>query len=190
MDDLLDNFASSGLESPDDGDYKYHFVNGSPVGSEHTRPVALISTATPERSPKATTREKDYEGDIDDYDDDDYYDRENHGAYPESSLNGTAQREVLQLEIGTASLDRPFPHQNHHSAEPKDTSQPANYGNFSPPPPSVNEGLDEFSSQLRRLHRQDLERDALFTVGNPPNSSWLRRPLNLVNSNSIEKTKT
>ena len=168
MDDLLDNFASSGLESPDDGDYKYHFVNGSPVGSEHTRPVALISTATPEPSPKAATREKDYEGDIDDYDDDDFYERENHGAYPESSLNGTAQRKVLQLEIGTASLDRPIPHENHHSVESMDTSQRANYGNFSPPPVSVDERTDEFDSQLRRLHRQDLERDVLFNVGKFP----------------------
>ena len=173
MDDLLDNFASSGLEAPDeapdDGDYKYHFVDGSPVGSEHTRPVALITTATtPERSPKAPTREKDYEGDIDDYDDDDYYAHENHGAYPESSLNGTAQRDVLQLEIGTASLDRPFPHQNHQSVGSNHTSPRANYGNFSPPPMSDNEGPDDFASQLRHLHRQDLKRDELLNVGDPP----------------------
>ena len=156
MDDLLDNFASSGLESPDDGDYKYHFVNDSPVGSEHTRPVALISTASPERSPKATTREKDYEGDIDDDDDDeDYYEREDHGAYPDSSINGTAQREVLQLEIGT-----------------------------------VNEGLDDFASQLRHLHRQDIERDVLLKVGYPPSFCRLRWPLNLLNRNSIEKIRT
>ena len=167
MDDLLEHFASSGLDSTDDGDYKYHFVNGSPVGSEHTRPVALITTATPERSPKPTTREKDYEGDIDDYDDEDYYERENHGAYPESSLNGTAQREVLQLEIGTASLDRSFPQQNEALVEPKETLQRANYGNFSTPSPSdsVNEEMDEFASQLRHLHRQDLERDEFLNVG-------------------------
>ena len=190
MDDLLDNFASSGLESQDDGDYKYHFVNGSPVGSEHTRPVALISTATPEHSPKSTTRERDYEGDIDNYDDEDYYERENHGADPEISLNGTAQREVLQLEIGTASLDRSVPHQNHQSVDSKDTSPRANYGNFSPPPVSVNEGLDDFASQLRHLHRQDLERDGLLNVGFasfPCRSRW---PLNLLNSNSIEKIRT
>ena len=190
MDDLLEHFASSGLESPDDGDYKYHFVNGSPVGSEHTRPVALISTATPERSPKPTTREKDYEGDIDDYDDEDYYERENHGAYPESSLNGTAQREVLQLEIGTASLDRSFPQQNNHPVEPKEILQRANYGNFSPSSVSVNEGLDEFASQLRHIHRQDLERDELLTVGHPCFSCRWRWPLSLLNSNSIEKIRT
>ena len=167
MDDLLDNFASSGLDSPDDGDYKYHFVNGSPVGSEHTRPVALISTATPERSPKATTGEKDYEGDIDDDDDDDYYERENDGAYSKTPVNGTAQREVLQLEIQAASLDRSFPHQNHHSVEPNDTSQQANYGNFQSPLNSIDDGLDDFASQLRHLHRQDKERDVLLTVGHP-----------------------
>ena len=190
MDDLLDNFAGSGLEAPDDGDYKYHFVNGSPVGSEHTRPVALITTATPEPSPKATTREKDYEGDIDEYDDDDYYGHEHHGAYPESSLTGTAQRDVLQFEIGTANLDRPFPHQNHQSVESNHTSPRANYGNFSPPPMSDNEGLDDFASQLRHLHRQDLKRDELLNVGYSPIPCRLQWPLNLLNSNFIEKTKT
>ena len=163
MDDLLDNFASSGLESPDDGDYKYHFVNGSPVGSEHARPVALISTATPEPSPQATTGENDYEGDIDDDNDDDY-ERENYGAYPESPVNGTVQREVLQLEMETANLGRSFPHQNHHSVEPKDISHRANNGDVQPPLVPIVDGLDDFATQLRHLHRQDKQRDVLLTV--------------------------
>ena len=72
MDDLLDNFANQRLDSPTEEGYKYHFVNGSPAGSQHERPEPLEMPTSAGPSPFFETPSEDeanYNADVEESDD-------------------------------------------------------------------------------------------------------------------------
>lgn len=178
MEDLLDNFASQSLDSPSEEGYKYHFVNGSPTGSQHARPAATASPASVGPSPQATGGEKEYEGDVDNDDDDDDDDENERYDADLEGTNGASYPQNARFE----DID-------YHSFEPHGASSGANYGNAEISLSPSDDGWDGFALHLRRLHRQDMERDELLTVG-VPSSPLVESVLTLPNSNSITKIRT
>lgn len=130
--------AGSDLESTNE-EYKYHFLDKSPPGSEHAMPINPPINPAAAQDPiseneafgvqrisyPALVDEAEYNGDIDDIDDDD-----------EDFVPEEATDEVEYVRVTETTKEE-----------------------------SYNE-LDEFAQHLRRLHRQDTERDELLIVRN------------------------
>ncbi len=162
MDDLMDNFADANIESPTEEVYIHHFINGSPVASEHERPTAAFSAKPSGRDPffddeaadshQATARnedEGDYNADIDD-DDEPGHERYHKdltsalGDYVYPFPNDDCDQFEERLVNGGATDAVAYP-----SLATSGDEQDSNHG---------------FSQHLLRLHRQDSERDELLTV--------------------------
>ena len=165
MDDLLINFADQSIESPSEEEegYKYHFTNGSLAGSEHAvqvgpaaaAPVALIPddsfpTNEASRIQKWTSSvaedEANYNADIDDDDDDKY-----------------GRQEATDTDVHFSS----FHNKDHNAAQTHVVRKGATNGIVKRSSASSIEGqngLDSIDQHLRRLRRQDAERDEILTV--------------------------
>ena len=168
MDDLLCNFATDNIDSPNENDYKYHFVNDSPAPLELDRPAH--PAPIPEQ-PKGGEQadEGDYSADIDEDDDDFELDHDplsRSDAYlstPASYANDNGNSLYVN---DTANLDRSYPHQNGTTRHVPNFNN--NKASQDTKPPLVvrgdEQGLDEFKKHLRRFHRQDFDRDELLTV--------------------------
>lgn len=181
MDDLLDNFTSHDLNSPAEEGYKYHFVDGSTAGSEHEtsiHPAAAASRGPNKDNPFFSTGshpttdgesedDGEYNADVDDDDDDD--DEHPHDeaspdeAFHKDSIYESSFHEKPLPEKESGVLDR--------------SSHGPGYGAFSThdtinqyAEPSLASSDDEkvgsngFAPRLRRLHRQDMERDDFLKV--------------------------
>lgn len=189
MDDLLINFADQSIESPSEEEegYKYHFTNGSPAGSEHAvqvGPAAAAPAASNHDDPfphneassiqKGTSSgaedEANYNADIDDDDDDDY-----------------GREEATYTDVHFSS----FHNKDYNAPQTHDVQRGATNGNVKRSSGSSNQGqngLDDIGQHLRRLHRQDAERDEILTVRALQQAS--SRPCNMLtelNSNSIKR---
>lgn len=188
MDDLLDNFANiefPNIDTPSEEHYIYHFVDESPAPSEHNRPVHHTTPAEPTNEtsffnvesppPYQSTADENvdegnYNADIDDDDDDDD-DVFGHGPHRASHFGGdnptnaSDNRKPLLIN-NTTSLDRPYRNPNDRIIELHDLSGRKESGDFKPAsaPNDDEQDSDGFKQHLRRLHRQDLERDELLTV--------------------------
>ena len=172
MDDLLMNFANQSIESPSEEEesYKYHFTNGSIAGSEHAvqvGPAAAAPAALNHHDPFPTNGvssnqkgtsfdaedEANYNGDIDD-DDDDEYGRE---------------------QATDTRVHHPPLHNKDYSApQTHGVERGATNGNLKRSSASSDEGengLDGITQHLRRLHRQDAERDDVLIVRALPSAS-------------------
>lgn len=191
MDDLLSNFADhnfaehnfadQSIESSTEECYKYHFVNDSPAGSEHNRPVRPTATTSAgpcnrdslfdieDPAPYQATGnqdddEEDYNADIEENTDD--YEPERDEAYYQQPTNGTSYKEESQLGIERDDLNRSFHSQNRGPFETHSIDSGKKPENIEPDPaPSDHEqNLDGFKQHLRRLHRQDFDRDEILFV--------------------------
>ena len=155
MDDLLDNFAnidSPNMESTSEEGYIYHFVDESPAPLEHNRPVHPttiagepnnhtsffnIESPPPYQSTGGENEDEgDYNADIDDDDDDDVF-----GPGTHKASQFRAYRENPTIDAG----DR------RESGGVK-------------PSPAISDDEQDLKQHLRKLHRQDLERDELIAV--------------------------
>ena len=193
MDDLLDNFAnidSPNIESTSEEGYIYHFVDESPAPLEHDRPVHPTIAAEPSNhtsffsteSPppyQSTAGENeddgDYNADIDDDDDDDVFGRGLHGAsqFGANGENPTIDASDNRIPLfinNTTSLDRSYRRTNDRTIELHDLRGRRESGDVKPPSaPSDNEqDLGSLKQHLRKLHRQDLERDEHLAVRTLP----------------------
>ena len=193
MDDLLNNFAHQRtqshtderfaqqiLESPTEENYIYHFVDGSPEGSEHGRSHQPAAAASAEMrnsdpffhiedadSPQATggenEDERDYHADIEDDDEDDYiYERNgtsNFDDYHHNINTESANPDRLshwQLQYPTFEMRAP----ENKAANSETLKLPSVLGD-------KEQEADSLSQHLRQLHRQDIERDELLMVKLP-----------------------
>ena len=186
MDDLLSNFVDQPSESPIENGYIYHFLGDSPVGSEHDRPVrqAPAASAAPGNndpffhveapvSRQATVSGKedegDYNADIDD-DDDDVYEPGHRKAlqvdnYSEISASEVTHNGRSLLVDDTDDLDRSFPDHKGGTLTANRVDSGKETGDVEPLPVSDSEQeMDDINQHLRKLHRQDIERDELLKV--------------------------
>ena len=214
MDDLLSNFtghnfADHSIESPTEDGYKYHFVNHSPTGSEYDRPVRptaatsagpinrdslfdIEDPASHQATGSQDDDEEDYNADIEENADD--YEPERGEADYEQPTSGTSYNEKSQLGNERNDLQRSFHSQDRGPFETHSINSGKKPENVEPDPtPSDHEqNLDGLKQHLRRLHRQDFDRDELLFVCSPF-STFSSRPknlLNVLNSNSIPKIAT
>ena len=189
MNDLLSNFADQNfadhsIESPTEDCYKYHFLNDSPAGSEYNRPVrpTAATSAGPSNQDSLfeiedpaskqdiggqNEDEEEYNADIDDIDED--YERGHDEAYHEHPTNGTSYKEKSLLENETDDPDRSFHSQNRGPFETHNfhsTEKPENVERNSALS-DHEQDVDGFKQHLRRLHRQDFDRDELLIVCSP-----------------------
>lgn len=195
MNDLLDNFANQGLDSPTEEDYKYHFVDGSPAGSQHETSIDLTATALPRPSNEDPFFSIDSHQDISDENEDERY------------YNADIDEDDDELRRGEASLDEASPDEayrkkptnkaSYPSKPPFETDKDLNqfihgpdHGAFPTYGANSREvysnvesslavsddeknGLNGFAQHLRRLHRQDIERDELLKVRALPSARLL-----------------
>lgn len=204
MDDLLENFASRSLRSTSEEGYKYHFINGSPVGSEHAMPIGPSAPTLVGSNNEASSIQKqtgpaveneadynfedetDYNADVDD-DSDEYGHEEatheaDHADYPGDLTNRASYEKTPLSENDHKYLDRFFHNPDTHSVDGRSA-----HGSIVPSPALSDDGqdrLDGFAQHLRRLHRQDMERDELLTVRFSPSA---RSPLGLEPANSARQ---
>lgn len=188
MDDLLSNFADQRIELPTEDGYIYHFFDESPVGSEHDRPVRQAPAApdTPDNSDpffqveapfsrQATVSgaedEGNYNADIDEYDDDIHEHGHSEASqmhyYPTISASEATYNGRPLLMNDTIDLDRSFPDKNRGTLTIKGVENRKESGDLEPLSPASSDGqqkMDDIEHHLRRLHRQDIERDELLEV--------------------------
>lgn len=182
----MSSFVDQRIESPIENGYIYHFLGDSPVGSEHDRPVrqAPDASAAPGSndpffhvetpvSRQATVSGKedegDYNADIDD-DDDDVYEPAHRKAlqvdnYPEISASEVIHNGRSLLVDDTDDLDRSFPDRKGGTLTANRVDSGKETGDVEPLPVSDGEQeMDDINQHLRKLHRQDIERDELLKV--------------------------
>ena len=217
MEDLLNSFAEQSMGTPTEEGYKYHFVDGSPAGSEHARrgspavpaeegykyhfvdgspagsehaaPVRPAPTVPagsnhddvffdvePSGIPEATgfdvDDEANYNADVDDYDDEEESGREEEfhksGDVGDNkiSLNAAMYKKISLFEDDIHGFDRSFHRQDQHKLETQGGPSRTMYKKTEPSlarNADGQSGSDGFAEHLRRLHRQDVERDELLT---------------------------
>lgn len=194
MEDLLDNFTTQSLESPTEEDYKYHFTNDSPRGSEHEGSIRprISASAGPSNgdpffniesagSPQATggdnEREENYNADVED--DDDEPERDMASRYGTNHENSTARASYPDkslFEIDTDNFKHLSHNQDNDAFETEGLKGRAMSGNvelFPAPRSDRHDGMDGFAQNLRRFRRQDMERDKLLTVSVFPSTRSL-----------------
>lgn len=128
--------AGSNLESPTEEAYKYHFLDDSPPGSEH---------AMPTNSAAATSAK------------DPFFEEEASGVQGQP---GPSFEDEADYNADIDDID-----DDNEEYAPEETTDEVGYVRVT----EATEGasyndLDEFTQYIRRLHRQDTERDELFTV--------------------------
>ena len=195
MDDLLNNFADQSIKSPIEEDYIYHFFDSSPAGSGSNRPVrpAPAAPAIDNNDPffdiedpvslqatgGANEDERDYNADIDDDDNDDYEHRHSKASrfddYPETPASDAAYIGKSRVMDDTDDLDRSFRNQNGGTLKTNGVNSRKKSEHVEPSlaPSDSEEEMDGFKQHLRRLHRQDSERDELLAVCPPPPARFI-----------------
>ena len=196
MDDLLKNFANHNMDSPTEDSYKYHFLGDSPAGSEHDRPVhpapaipagpsnhdSILDIGTPalhQATGSVNEDEVDYNADIDDdYDDDDYEYGRNEPSRLEACRRDLASRPIYneksRPENDNNNPGHAFYNQIGGAFEVPRVKTMKKSGDVEPSialSDDVQES-DGFNQYLRKLHRQDLERDELLAVCHPHFSTF------------------
>ena len=182
MDDLLNSFANANMDSPTEDSYKYHFLGGSPAGSEHDRPVhpapaisagpnnhdSILDSGTPalhQATGSVNEDEADYNADIDDDDDDDDY-----GYGRNEPSRSEASRPIYndksRLENDNNNLGHAFYNQIGGASDLHGVNTMKKSGDVEPSI-ALSDDIQEsdgFNQYLRKLHRQDLERNEFLAV--------------------------
>lgn len=189
MDDTKNNFTDHEIESPNEEGYKYHFLDGSPAGSEHEKSLPLVTaasaglsnggpffdieaTASPQATAGVDEDEEDYNADLDDDDDDDHHGRgeaTRYEAYGKNPSNGASYNENSLRENHTDDRDRKVHRQSSTTFAMRGVNDKGTYEQREPSPALSDDGQDasddsSFARYLYRLHGQDKERDELLTV--------------------------
>ena len=181
MEDLLSSFADQSMESASEEGYKYHFIDGSPAGSEHAMPVSHAATAPagsshddPFPANEASSNQKgissgvedeaNYNADIDDDDDDDDDDAGVYGReeatqevryvhHNEDPINGASHNENSVSEYNTDARDRSFHSKVYNAFETYGVKSGATNRNVEQPSASSGGGQDGLNGFAQHLRR-------------------------------------
>ena len=136
------------LESPTEEEYKYHFLDDSLPGSEHAMPI----------NPAAATSAKDP-----------FFEDEASGV---QGQRGTSFEDEADYNADIDDID-----DDNEEYGPEEMTDEVGYVRVTEATEAAShKDLNEFAQHLRRLHRQDMERDEVFTVSS---ISWERYLLSL-----------
>ena len=173
MDDFLDTFAGQNIESPPENNYEHQFTDVRLTRLEHPMPIHPITASPAGSNLESPTEEYKFH-----FLDDSPPGSED--AMPIKSAAASSAKDPffeaeasgVQAQPGPSFVDEADYNadiddidDDNEEYGPEEMTDEVGYVRVTEATEGAsNNDLDEFTQRLRRLHRQDTERDELFTV--------------------------